>query len=288
MEAEEANYKFSLELLVDTSSNKVLYAEANKDFVDFLFNLLSLPIATIINLLKTTANHDGSDMVGCMGNLYKSIEALSSNYLQPNITKDSILNPTTVCPPNLFLLNHHSPPSNNSTTKKFYTCSKSTSTASASASNSCPGFSFRDTSPLNFSPASFGAFGGISGSKSCNYVSDVPNTVCPSCTRGMSYELKFIAPGSSKSVDMASPSSSGYVKGVATYMVMDNLEVTPMSTRSTVSLFKSHARDVASFVWKHVQVGPNEGVKILKASLETQAVLTTVFLEKGRLFHGMD
>ncbi|KAJ8450505.1 hypothetical protein Cgig2_002190 [Carnegiea gigantea] len=284
MEVEAANYKFSLQLLVDTSSNKVLYAEANKDFVDFLFSMLSLPIATIINLLKTTANHGDDEMVGCIGNLYKSIEALDSNYMQPNITKDSILNPTTARPPNLFLLNHPSPPSNKSTTKKFYTCSNSTSMASASASNSSPAFSFPNTNPL-FSSSPWGAFG-VSGSKSCNHVSDVPSTVCPSCRRVMSRELTFIASGSSKSVDMASPSSSGYVKGLATYMVMDNLEVTPLSTRSTVSLFKSHARDVASFLWKHVQVGPNEGVKILKASLVTQAVLTTVFLERGRLFHG--
>lgn len=284
MEVEEENHKFSLELLVDTSSNKVLYAEVNKDFVDFLFSMLLLPIATIINLLKTTANHSDDEMVGCIGNLYKSIEALSSNYMQPNITKDSILNPTTVRPPNFFLLNHSSPTSNKSTTKKFYTCSNSTSPASASASNSPTPFGFPNTNPLSSSWSAFG----VSGSKPCNYVSDVPSTVCPSCRRDMSREFTFIASSSSKYEYMPSPSSSGYVKGLATYMVMDNLDVTPLSTRSAVSLFKSHARDVASFVWKHVQVGPNEGVKILKASLETQAVLTTVFLERGRLSHGVD
>ncbi|KAF2294559.1 hypothetical protein GH714_012589 [Hevea brasiliensis] len=34
----------SLKLLVDKKASKVLFAEAGKDFVDFLFNLLSLPI----------------------------------------------------------------------------------------------------------------------------------------------------------------------------------------------------------------------------------------------------
>lgn len=46
-----ATCKVSLKLLIDTKGNKVLFAEAGKDFVDFLFNLLSLPLGNVINLL---------------------------------------------------------------------------------------------------------------------------------------------------------------------------------------------------------------------------------------------
>ncbi|CAL2243286.1 unnamed protein product [Prunus armeniaca] len=41
----------SLKLLIDTKSNKVLFAEASKEVVDFLFTLLSLHVATVTRLL---------------------------------------------------------------------------------------------------------------------------------------------------------------------------------------------------------------------------------------------
>lgn len=58
----------SLKLLVDSKRHKVLFAEAGKDFVDFLFTLLSLPVGTVIRLL---AKHG---MVGSLGKLYESVE----------------------------------------------------------------------------------------------------------------------------------------------------------------------------------------------------------------------
>ncbi|KAK8514938.1 hypothetical protein V6N12_001103 [Hibiscus sabdariffa] len=54
----------SLKLLVDTKRNKVLLAEAGKDFVDFLFNLLSSPVDIAISLLDTNS------MTDSLGNLY--------------------------------------------------------------------------------------------------------------------------------------------------------------------------------------------------------------------------
>ncbi|MBA0841587.1 hypothetical protein Goarm_004072 [Gossypium armourianum] len=41
----------SLKLLVDSTSQRVLFAESGKDFVDFMFNILSLPIGSVIKLL---------------------------------------------------------------------------------------------------------------------------------------------------------------------------------------------------------------------------------------------
>ena len=40
--------KMKLNLIVDKNSRKVLYAEAGKKFIDFLFNLLTLPVGTVI------------------------------------------------------------------------------------------------------------------------------------------------------------------------------------------------------------------------------------------------
>ncbi|KAG8651291.1 hypothetical protein MANES_07G110700v8 [Manihot esculenta] len=82
----------SLKLLVDKKVTRVVFAEGGKSFVDFLFNLLSLPIGTVIKALK-----NGS-MVGCIGNLYGSLENLNEAYMQPNENKGSLLNPRIPAP----------------------------------------------------------------------------------------------------------------------------------------------------------------------------------------------
>ena len=75
----------SLKLVISTEKNKVLYAEAGKEFVDFLFNILALPVGTFIPLLN-------QEMVGSLGNIYDSIQNISPTYLKPNV-KDSLLTP---------------------------------------------------------------------------------------------------------------------------------------------------------------------------------------------------
>ncbi|KZV57098.1 hypothetical protein F511_05972 [Dorcoceras hygrometricum] len=83
-----ASSTVSLKLLIDGQSKRVLFAEAGKETVDFLFSILSLPVATIINLLRKEG------MVSSLANLYESIENLNESYIQPNQTKDAILKPT--------------------------------------------------------------------------------------------------------------------------------------------------------------------------------------------------
>ena len=40
---------FGLKLLVDSKAHKVVFAECGKDFIDFLFTILKLPIAYFIS-----------------------------------------------------------------------------------------------------------------------------------------------------------------------------------------------------------------------------------------------
>lgn len=89
--------KVSLKLLINTQTNRVLFAEAGKDCVDFLFQLMSLPISTVVRLLRQQG------MVGCLGNLYESIENLNETYVQPDMNKDALLKPAISSVP-LFLL----------------------------------------------------------------------------------------------------------------------------------------------------------------------------------------
>ncbi|CAO2161114.1 unnamed protein product [Urochloa humidicola] len=47
----------SMKLLVDTKAGRVLYAEASKDVVDFLFSLLTLPVGTVVKILSKDVLH---------------------------------------------------------------------------------------------------------------------------------------------------------------------------------------------------------------------------------------
>ncbi|KAI4966336.1 hypothetical protein ZWY2020_041228 [Hordeum vulgare] len=82
----------SMKLLIDTKARRVLFAEASKDVVDFLFSLLALPVGTAVKLLGNDA------MVGCVGSLYGSVERLDGTYVQPGASKDALLHPSVLSP----------------------------------------------------------------------------------------------------------------------------------------------------------------------------------------------
>ncbi|GLT50894.1 hypothetical protein SLA2020_243490 [Shorea laevis] len=73
----------------------------------------------------------------------------------------------------------------------------------------------------------------------------------------------------------------GFVKGVVTYIVMDNLEVKPISTISSISMLnKFNIEEVSSLEERVVDVGKDRGLKLLKASLQSKTALTDEFLGK--------
>ena len=102
----------SLKLMIDRESQLVLFAKAGKKFIDFLFQILALPIGTFIPLFEKQG------MQGSFGNIFESIENLGSIYLQPSVNKEILLKPKvhisggggSGLPPLLQKLNHH--PSN--------------------------------------------------------------------------------------------------------------------------------------------------------------------------------
>ncbi|KAJ6311666.1 hypothetical protein OIU77_013426 [Salix suchowensis] len=228
----------SLKLLIDSKHNKVVLAEAGKDFVDFLLNLLSLPLGTVIQLLTKPA------MTGCIANLYGSLEKLDESYLQPNKNKGSILNPpipTQVTHPNFLLPDTNRKPEN----QKLYYCPQH------------PGF-----------------------------VSNIQNSICNQCSpfRGsgcyFSKEVKFAVTNDSTSTDTPTSEQGGYVKGVVTYTVTDDLSVSPMSMVSVVGLLnKFDIKDFGVLKEKVVEFGIDEGLELLKASLSSKDALTAVFLK---------
>jgi hypothetical protein len=82
----------NMKLLVDTKANRVLYAEAGKDVVDFLFSLLTLPLGRADRLLRSA---DGG--VGSIGNLHTSVERLENKFICHGNTKNALLTPAGIC-----------------------------------------------------------------------------------------------------------------------------------------------------------------------------------------------
>ncbi|KAH9703218.1 hypothetical protein KPL70_011042 [Citrus sinensis] len=77
----------SLKLRIDKRANKVLFAEAEKDFVDILFNVLHMPLGSVVRLVTDAG------LGGCTGSLYRSLENLPEDYLIHHQTKVELLKP---------------------------------------------------------------------------------------------------------------------------------------------------------------------------------------------------
>jgi len=123
--------KVSLKLLIDTKSQRVLFAEADKKFVDFLFSIFTLPVGTVTKLLQK------QNMSGCLHSLYESIENLSDIYIQPDQDKDFLLNPKVAISgaevPLLLPSVEQSNPS-----RKFYRCRSNHGYVSHDQRSICP------------------------------------------------------------------------------------------------------------------------------------------------------
>ncbi|KAH6814662.1 hypothetical protein C2S51_023680 [Perilla frutescens var. frutescens] len=235
-----AKSKVSMKLLIDSTKGKgVLFAEAGKDCVDFLFHILSLPVATVIRLLQAQG------MEGLLPNLYQSLQDLSNTYILPDKNKGTFLNPvlpvSSSSVPLLGLNVAREIP--NTKPHKCDSCS-----ARFSDDELCrPGF-YSCESP------SYGS------SRNRNR-----NSSCPSCDGNVTKNVP-------------AEDGVGLVKEVVTYMVMDDLVVKPMSTISSITLLnKFNVKDVGALEEKVVNLGMNEAVKLLKASLQSKNVLTDVF-----------
>ncbi|GMI95183.1 hypothetical protein HRI_003187600 [Hibiscus trionum] len=88
-------------------------------------------------------------------------------------------------------------------------------------------------------------------------------------------------PPNKVSTTSSAANEGGYMKGVVTYTILDDLTVTPspMSSISSITMLnKFNVKQVDALQEKVVTVCINEGVELLKASLQSKTVLTDVFL----------
>ncbi|KAL2485644.1 Protein of unknown function (DUF674) [Abeliophyllum distichum] len=240
-----AESKVSLKLLIDTKSKRVLFAEAGKDFVDFIFHILAMPLATAIRLLGK------QEMVGCLGKLYESVENLNETCILQGKEKEILLKPKALNPIASVPL---SMLTDKPTRKTYYSCNHC---------NHVPNFGDSD---IFFRPSS---------SRQYSF-SDHPTTPCPECSKIMTKTLTYVAPPPNEDRS----NEGGFVKDM-TYMVMDDLVVKPMSTISSITLLNEYnVKELAALQEKVVDLGMDEALMLLKACLHSSNVLTTVFLNR--------
>ena len=79
-----------LKVLVDKKKNKVVFAECDHDFVDVLFSFLTMPIGTIMRVASIKSLNVG---IGCMSNLYKSIENIDVQHFRNQACRIMLLSP---------------------------------------------------------------------------------------------------------------------------------------------------------------------------------------------------
>ncbi|KAL7108904.1 hypothetical protein ACP275_06G141800 [Erythranthe tilingii] len=89
MENEETSNpkKMILRLMVQKSNNKLLFAQAGDDFVDFLFSLLIIPIGGVECLLG------GKTRLKSIDNLYNSIAGIDDKYMATKDMRNRITDP---------------------------------------------------------------------------------------------------------------------------------------------------------------------------------------------------
>ncbi|KAF7027756.1 hypothetical protein CFC21_039771 [Triticum aestivum] len=221
----------TMKLLIDAKAKRVLYAEAGKDAVDFLFGILATPVGTVAKLLRAAGDGAGA------ANIYASAEGMNLVYMQSSAVRNALLNshrytllqcpairglpsPATTAPP--------------------------APSTSVPRSMALPSVSYRPQYPAVAPPA---------------FAMTVPRG-CHSC---------------------GSVVAGGFVQGLVTYTVMDDLTSTPMSNVSVMALLSKLNGEEKGLILeeKSVKIGQQEGLDILMASLQSSTVLTDVFMSNN-------
>ncbi|GER43111.1 hypothetical protein STAS_19942 [Striga asiatica] len=90
--AKHNSLMFTLKAIINKQKTKVLYVEADSDFADVLLSFLTLPLGTIVRVLK---KHYGDDapVVGSLTTLYNGLRNLDNGFFSSEDCKNLLLNP---------------------------------------------------------------------------------------------------------------------------------------------------------------------------------------------------
>ncbi|GLJ36388.1 hypothetical protein SUGI_0730470 [Cryptomeria japonica] len=117
-----------------------------------------------------------------------------------------------------------------------------------------------------------------SSKKGTHSISTIPDETCV-CGLALNYPVEFSSNSCQSNIQVTDGgSSNGYVKGTVTFMITDDLNITPSSTITCIKLLNQlNARDLSDLEEKTVSVGTEEALELLWASLVSTTPLNDVF-----------
>lgn len=183
-----------LKALVDKEKNRVIFVEADDDLIDILFSFLTIPMGTIIRLARNKSVVEMGGM-GCMNNLYRSVENIDDKNFQSRAHKLMLLTPRNYAESHCTKLKLKI---DNETTK-YFTCTADCITSKY------------------------------------KLLSHYRGALCK-CGEEMNYG-RSISERTLKTSSFTATDGSVFVKGMTRYIVSDDLQVMPLSTAASLSLF---------------------------------------------------
>ncbi|BFG33993.1 hypothetical protein CerSpe_202670 [Prunus speciosa] len=130
--ADKSTNDIELKVLVDKGSNKVIFIEPENDFLDVLFSFMTIPMGTIIRLAR---KHSDPVVIGCMNNLYESVENIDEQEFRFRKCKDMLLRPANAAD---FLCNCLKLKLDNAEPRSYFMCSKLCKVLSYNYGTYCP------------------------------------------------------------------------------------------------------------------------------------------------------
>lgn len=86
------NKPVKLKVFTDEKKKKVMFAEAEEDFVDILFSFLTLPLGTIARL-STKYKDSNNIKIWSLTSLYESVVNLDNKHFSSKLCKNDLVNP---------------------------------------------------------------------------------------------------------------------------------------------------------------------------------------------------
>ncbi|CAI5952725.1 unnamed protein product [Closterium sp. NIES-64] len=252
-------------VLFSKESNKILYLEVGKDFIDLLMSLLRMPTANLLKLLMES----GIRIKGRLGilNIFSSADKLDDSYMK--VDKDKILNPSPLeRSSQLCLLGR--PEKRGYFTCPTGACEWSVSLVSGTSCRRCAQPMSRELKLCRG-----GAVDSSQTLYTCRSLHRVGNVYCfhcPDCGSQMTNSLTLVGSGTGAQM------SGGFVKEAVTFMVTDDLEFFPSSTIKSIHLLNSlgvkSMSDLESF---ETTVTRDHALALVQAALTSTSALNDVF-----------
>ncbi|KAL5709299.1 hypothetical protein ACHQM5_020003 [Ranunculus cassubicifolius] len=241
---------FKLKLIVRKLTNKVLYAEAENDFVDQLFSFLTLPLGSAINFLGEECLSNGS-----IHNIYSSVTEISSKGLLKSKECEALLMfpktaPFLSCENQVLGIEEDVPPRYNCTQK---------------SGNGWKLFVLTEVKANSTSDLERGGMEMKSLSTTNGLVLRNPKSLLPEDKVG-----------------------GGFVKDPSKFMIKDDLVVTPLSHTSCLFFLKKLNVPYNDIEERVVNLGEEEVLNLLKASLLSDTVLSTLVERKDEMYATVD